>query len=332
MCENNRANIKRESNYEKRKKRMDTNRIFNELAIARKMEETGEFILYFRQYELNIYAEYLRWKKSQELGKPLEEFTKEENVQADEEIEKELIRFSECAYSNFNYNVNYVEIDRAVENCRKYKILLPDPTPITAREWNTIKSIENDDYRRLLFVLLVTAKYKMAHRKTIGRTKYSDKYYIGLDDKKVLQMAKIKDKKSNPFYYLFQNGYIGHSKGGDYVEIVNNDSEVVEQITDYEHLDMHYDKLMGEKIGCCKKCGKLFKQTARNNGQYCYQHRGYQKVEVPKTKTVKCIDCGKEFTVSAKNTATIRCEECKKIYKREYYKEYRKRKAKVQTT
>ena len=47
------------------------------------------------------------------------------------------------------------------------------------------------------------------------------------------------------------------------------------------------------------------------------------------TKTIQCIDCGKEVEVDSKDNKTERCEECYKIYRRNKIKEnvrnYRKR-------
>jgi DNA-directed RNA polymerase subunit RPC12/RpoP len=35
------------------------------------------------------------------------------------------------------------------------------------------------------------------------------------------------------------------------------------------------------------------------------------------TKTIQCIDCGKDVEVDAKDNETCRCEECRRIYIRE---------------
>lgn len=53
-----------------------------------------------------------------------------------------------------------------------------------------------------------------------------------------------------------------------------------------------------KNIGCCKYCGRLFKQTKSNNADYCYKHRGYRKIGL---RFGKCIDCGEEFSVVATN-------------------------------
>lgn len=37
---------------------------------------------------------------------------------------------------------------------------------------------------------------------------------------------------------------------------------------------------------------------------------------------IKCIDCGKEFEVDAKNTKTCRCEKCQEIENKKNKREY----------
>ena len=48
---------------------------------------------------------------------------------------------------------------------------------------------------------------------------------------------------------------------------------------------------------------------------YQKEHRGYQKIE---TKTITCIDCGKEVKVDALDNQTTRCKECYNKYRRRY--------------
>ena len=87
---------------------------------------------------------------------------------------------------------------------------------------------------------------------------------------------------------------------------------------DYDHLNLHYDRLCGKKIGTCKICGKLFKQSNNRPASYCYKHRGYNKVKEKKVRTGTCVDCGENFTVVATNAKKCRCDKCQKIYRKTY--------------
>ena len=63
---------------------------------------------------------------------------------------------------------------------------------------------------------------------------------------------------------------------------------------------------IGNKTNVCQYCGKRFEKEYPNQ-EYCKEHRGYQKIE---SKTITCIDCGKEVEVDARNMTKVRCNEC----------------------
>ena len=66
------------------------------------------------------------------------------------------------------------------------------------------------------------------------------------------------------------------------------------------------------QIAICPICGKRFRKS--NAAKYCPSCRGYRPIA---TKTLTCIDCGKEFVVSSKSTKAKRCPECQRIIDRE---------------
>jgi hypothetical protein len=143
-----------------------------------------------------------------------------------------------------------------------------------------------------------------------------------MSDAEIVKAAKTKLRtayeKRHVWYYLFQNGYTGISSGRNkvqYVCIVDKDSEVLDYVKDYDHLDLEYEKFMGENICRCKYCGKLFRQGKTNNAGYCYQHRGYRKIGL---RFGKCIDCNTEFSVVATDMNKVRCDKCQKNHIREY--------------
>lgn len=75
----------------------------------------------------------------------------------------------------------------------------------------------------------------------------------------------------------------------------------------------------------CERCGKRFYKQI-NNEKYCDKCKGYQKMN---TKTLICVDCGKEFTVNS-NVRRIRCDECyKKERKLHNCQMYKNRKNKI---
>ena len=97
-----------------------------------------------------------------------------------------------------------------------------------------------------------------------------------------------------------------------FVDISDNPDDVLDYITDYDHLNLHYDRLCGKSIGSCKVCGRLFRQSKTKLANYCYKHRGYNKVL---TQTIVCIDCGKTSKISQKLYETIDVPKAKKHIK-----------------
>ena len=91
----------------------------------------------------------------------------------------------------------------------------------------------------------------------------------------------------------------------------DEDSEVLDYITDYHHLLLHYERLSGADIGECKKCGALFRQQYRNKYKYCEEHR--IKAKKQKNSTVRqCYECGTFFDVPVRgNTSKMFfCRSC----------------------
>ena len=73
----------------------------------------------------------------------------------------------------------------------------------------------------------------------------------------------------------------------------------------------------------------MFKQNKWNNKIYCDKCKKYQPIE---TKTINCIDCGREVSVGSKDNQTVRCDECYKKYRNEYQKQLMRKIRSVSST
>lgn len=299
---------------------------FDELSYAEEMHDTQSFINSYGVTELTIYGKWLRYKMLNELNRDYKDLTVEENNEMDKYIEHELIDFSQRNHKSFNYVINYLDIDRAVGNSRNYKLRMPASTPITKRELESIMTVEDDRYRRVLFVMLVDAKYYRLNGTAINKEYIVDEntvFYSQMTDGEILKTSKAKftaEEKRHIWHFFYKKGLADITSGkykARFVQFVDveADAEIIDYITDYEHIDLHYERLMGERIGTCKCCGHLFRQNKQNNTMYCYKHRGYQKKEL---RFGICVDCGKEFAVASNNHKKIRCDCCQTIYRREY--------------
>ena len=292
---------------------------WNELDYAETMYNTQSFLQAYCVTELTIYAKWLKYTKLQTLGKDYGTVTETELEEIEKAVREELIDFCERNYSDFNYTLHYPDINKAIENTKKAKLLIPQPVTITEDEYKTLIGIENDAYRRVMFILLVDAKFNKQNRVSLKTpTKHDDRYFTRLTRPEVYRLAKAKfsskvEKNVNVWGYLGKNRLLEMQMKWENTVVTFVDTsenpQIRETVTDYKHLDLHYERMMGENIGECEICGKLFRQGKYRPGKYCYEHRRYQKIGVK-----KCVDCGKEFITMPNK---IRCDCCQTIKKRE---------------
>lgn len=308
---------------------------FDELSATKEMEESQSFKNGYTKTDLFMYTKYLKYKKAIESGIDYENITEDQLRSYNQSIECELRAFCERACLDFNYTTKYQDIDFALEYSCKYKLKLPRPLPITQREWNSIMSVPNENYRKMLFIMLVDAKYYKYFSTSVENDKSIDAntvFYVRMTKSEIQKVAKVKyANQSEKDFFLGCINRLGLFDISDsrlcswYIKFVDiSDEDIIEYIVDYEHLDLYYEKLSGVKIGKCKYCGKLFKQNKKCDAFYCYKHRGYIKKDSKAMRNGICIDCGEEFSVIATNRKKVRCDKCQQKYKKNYQREYQK--------
>lgn len=287
------------------------------------MHDTQSFIKSYGIRELSIYARWLKYNKLQEIGKDYLTVSDEELKEIEKYIENSLIDFSTKHFADFNYTKNYKDIDIAIENTRDRKLLIPIKIPITRTEYEKLLEIDNDEYRRIIFVMLVESKYFKLNNVSIidEEINKNTMFFVSMPYKDVMKAAKVKsskEKQKESMYYLFQNGFFGRTAIKDlfYVKIVDinkNPEDVVEWIFDYDHLDLHYERIFtGRSISECKYCGCLFRQNKNKTAKYCFKHRKYIHKEYSKVRV--CKMCGNCFDATNRTKREL-CDVC--------YKEYR---------
>lgn len=297
---------------------------FDELSVAQNMESATTQVDEYKKSDVLLYAKYLRYKKIIDAGKSYDDVTLDDMIALDNQIEKELIAFCNKYYTDYNYIVRFQDIDTAVDRSRYYKLKLPLPTPITQSEWDAICQIDNDNYRRMLFVMLVDAKYNRLHSTAVENTFEVNEdtlFYCRMCKSDIYKAGKCKFENAEEKLFslgcFYEHGLFDITNNKyrswflKFVDISSNN--IIEYITDYDHINLHYDKISGVKIGTCKMCGKLFKQNKNGTGVYCYKHRGYNKLEKRKIRIDYCVDCGEQFSVPATDTNKCRCNKCQRI-------------------
>lgn len=200
-----------------------------------------------------------------------------------------------------------------VVKSKKYTLKKVDKVEITKPEMEIVQSVKGKSRQKVLFTLLVLAKYYNA---------VSDKNnnWTNLEYKKIFKLANVQLSIQNQALLindLYNCGFVTVSrnvgKPNIQVNFVDNESDVVLTITQLKDLGKEYLLFCGEDYIRCQKCGSIIKNY-KNNNKYCKDCGKYQPIE---TKTITCIDCGKEFEIDS-SSRKIRCDNCYRLERQEH--------------
>ena len=245
---------------------------------------------------LNLLARYYR-----EIGKN------------DDEIKECLSDFlNRCLKDKYKESKWIDSIFYQVIKSKKYNLKKVDNVIVTKSEMEIIQSVKGKTRQKVLFTLLILAKYYNA-------VSDKNKNWTNLEYKKIFKLANVQLSIQNQALLindLYNCGFVNVSKNvgkpNIQVNFVDNESDTVLTITRLKDLGKEYLMFCGEDYIRCQKCGTLVKNY-KNTNKYCKTCGQYQPIE---TKTVICVDCGKEFSVDARITNKIRCDECQGEKKR----------------
>ena len=232
--------------------------------------------------------------------------------ESDDEIKECLSDFlNRCLKDKYKESKWIDSIFYQVIKSKKYNLKKVDNVIVTKSEMEIIQSVKGKSRQKVLFTLLVLAKYYNA-------VSDKNKNWTNLEYKKIFKLANVQLSIQNQALLinnLYNCGFVNVSKNvgkpNIQVNFVDNESDTVLTITRLKDLGKEYLMFCGEDYIRCQKCGTLVKNY-KNTNKYCKTCGQYQPIE---TKTVICVDCGKEFSVDAKSRK-IRCENCYKIERR----------------
>ena len=228
-------------------------------------------------------------------------------------LEKHQDIFSEQGYSNI--------ISDCIKKAAKKPFYHMDSVKFTKKEMDLVAAQDNLRYEKILFTLLCMAKVqKVSHGFDNGLISYNITELF-----KTARVSVPVDERENILHEFLKLGLIGLPFKNDtkclFVKFVDeSEDDVVLELNEQDcgELAYAYIKYTGvSKISRCSKCGKLIKKSAKF-GDMC---KGCQESSTD-TKTIWCMDCGKEFMVSVLNTKTCRCEECQDKANKERYSRY----------
>ena len=223
----------------------------------------------------------------------------------------------EMLLNNFmfkNYSIGYQSdrlswqdtIEKIVKKVNNYTLLELDGVKITKSELETISGIGNPNKERVMFTILCLAKFGIARNPQSNG-------WVNTDSKEIFKMARVSCKAKERELYigdLCDRGLLELPKRNDNVSLrvtFIDDGEEELFISDFRELGYEYLKYNGENFIRCAECGILTRGNKNRTKRYCKDCAAYTP---QKSKTIICVDCGKEIVISGNNKRTIRCDNC----------------------
>jgi len=217
-------------------------------------------------------------------------------------------------YHNYHADDWEMSLQKYVNKSKKYPIVEINSIPITKNELQTITQINNKKLEKLAFVLLVLAKF-------CNMRNENNNNWVMVEEYNVFPRARITGTitaQYSCFYKLAKIDLITYSRKVDNINVrvgfIDDDSEVVLNVTDLRELGYQYLMYKGEKFIKCAECGVITRVTA-NSKKYCKDCAGYQPIV---TKTIQCCDCGEFFEVDGIVKNKKRCDKCQHLKQLEY--------------
>lgn len=206
-------------------------------------------------------------------------------------------------------------IESIVKKVNKYALLEVDGVSITKSELQTISEIDNPIRERVMFTILCLAKFGLARNSNSNG-------WVNTDSKEIFKMARVSCKALERELYigdLFDRGLLELPMRNDNtsIRVTFIDTESPEElfVSDFRELGYEYLKYKGENFIRCAECGILTRGNKNGTKRYCKDCAAYTPQE---TKTVVCVDCGKSFITTSKNSRGKRCDCCRHKKQLEY--------------
>lgn len=297
--------------------------IFNERNFAVDITNTPNKKSY-SLYELTVYCKWLRWSI----------FHRKSDEEVRELVKTTLITFCKFCWDGFDEDVEYSRIDKAVERCLVEKLRTCNSVYISNNEWNIIMALEDEEASKILFTMLVLAKYGRANPIiNINKEKIEfqdDRLRMNLPLNEIYRYAKVRLKKDVDKYRIWgiygQKGLVELIDGKTIKRILNfADVEVAKEdvfleVKDFDNLIGYYNMQFNNKIKSCSRCSEVFKDSSKyNNLMICSKCKKKETEE--KQRVIICEDCGERVMVKNSATKTTRCKACQNLISKEKIKQ-----------
>jgi hypothetical protein len=188
------------------------------------------------------------------------------------QIRDEIENYMVKNYLDFNSASWQNTLDNMVKTYskEKFNLIAVDSINITQGEWNTIRSVGNIKFERLLFVLLVYAK-------VLNKINDKNNNWVNKEINTIFKAAKLTETGKQQRLILKQLSDLEYLQipkmvNGTSVRVgfIDDNSKVLFELKDFENIILSYFMLKGENIKVCEGdgCNNLIKVTTSNN-KYC---------------------------------------------------------------
>ena len=151
-----------------------------------------------------------------------------------------------------------------------------DSIPISKKEWDTIRALDDKDLEKLAFVLLVNVK-------AYGLLRGKENIWYNDTRTSLFQEAKLNNKYSNlqkqvsllrklGDFGMIDKSYSARNFAIKINYIHYDDNDIVFEVKDFDNIIYSYRKQSGEHIEICKECRKIFKKSkeqGKGKAAYC---------------------------------------------------------------
>lgn len=236
---------------------------------------------------------------------------------------EELYEFCSEWIINYNKVKHYQIIDSALKYAskKKNKLIVIPQIDIYQGELDYINSLDIDyNFKRVMFAFLVQIKLNRKVANIRSGIESNNIHFKGGKKKynSIKEMAKIPQNikiNDDIIHFLDKLGLVKSKYNGlielTYLNECVESGDVVISVINYENSGWYLDYYNGlDKMALCNYCEQPFRITPKNLKYCCEEHRVYY--EPMETKTIVCVDCGKEVEVDGIVKKQIRCLECKR--------------------
>lgn len=208
------------------------------------------------QRDLNILAKY--WKSKGD---------------SKSKIQSQLEKFCLDNDSYYNLIVNRLQIKRALAHSENYVMRYPSDIFINSDELAIIESINNYNYEKIIFVMLVCAKYFKSHsaRKNTHTSNYSAELYNNQKIKDIIELSGIKMTRLEwrlAKHELTKTGIITPTIIDANKFALGIKTTVLDKIItvkDFRNIIAYYQQYKGDPMFICEECNTLNVKRGQNH-------------------------------------------------------------------